>query len=65
MFGVWFVANFIANLLAGVTGSYIDPIVEEYGMTTFFLIFTLIPIGAGIVMLLLNKTLIKKMHGIR
>lgn len=65
MFGVWFVSNFIANLLAGVTGSYIDPIVEEYGMTAFFLLFTLVPIGAGIVMLMLNGKLIKMMHGIR
>lgn len=65
MFGVWFVANFIANTLAGVTGSYIDPIVEEYGMSTFFLIFTLVPLAAGIVMLLLNKTLLRMMHGIR
>lgn len=65
MFGVWFVANFIANTLAGITGSFIDPIVEEYGMTTFFLIFTLVPIGAGVVMMILNKTLIKMMHGIR
>lgn len=65
MFGVWFVANFIANTLAGITGSYIDPIVEVYGMTTFFLLFTLIPIGAGVVMILLNKTLIRMMHGIR
>lgn len=65
MFGIWFVANFIANLTAGWTGSYIDPIVEEYGMSTFFLIFTAIPVGAGIVMLILNRTLIKMMHGIR
>lgn len=65
MFGVWFVANFIANLTAGWTGSYIDPIVEEYGMSTFFLIFTAIPVGAGVLMLILNKTLIKMMHGIR
>ena len=65
MFGVWFVANFIANLLAGVTGSFIDPIVENYGMTAFFLLFTFVPLAASIVMLLLNKTLIKKMHGIR
>ena len=65
MFGVWFVANFIANLTAGFTGSFIDPIVEEYGMTTFFLIFTLIPIGAGVIMLILNKTLLRMMHGIR
>lgn len=65
MFGVWFVANFIANLTAGWTGSYIDPIVEEYGMSIFFLIFTAIPIGAGVIMLILNRTLIKMMHGIR
>jgi POT family proton-dependent oligopeptide transporter len=65
MFGVWFVANFIANSAAGITGSYIDPIVEEYGMSTFFLIFTLIPLGAGVLMLMLNKTLLKMMHGIR
>ena len=65
MFGVWFVANFIANLTAGITGSYIDPIVDEYGLATFFLIFTFVPIGAGLVMLALNRTLIKMMHGIR
>ena len=65
MFGVWFVANFIANLTAGWTGSYIDPIVEEYGMSTFFLIFTAIPVGAGIIMLILNRTLVRMMHGIR
>ncbi len=65
MFGVWFVANFIANTLAGLTGSYLDPIVETYGMSTFFLIFTFIPLGAGLVMLVLNKTLIKLMHGVR
>lgn len=65
MFGVWFVANFIANTAAGITGSYMDPILEEKGLSYFFLIFTLIPIGAGIVMLILNKFLLKKMHGIR
>ena len=65
MFGIWFVANFIANLTAGWTGSYIDPIVEEYGMSMFFLIFTAIPVGAGVIMLILNRTLIKMMHGIR
>ena len=65
MFGIWFVANFIANYMAGITGSYIDPIVEEYGMTTFFLIFTVIPFLAGIIMWMLNNTLLKMMHGVR
>lgn len=65
MFGIWFVANFIANFAAGITGSYIDPIVEEHGMATFFLIFTVIPAAAGVVMLLLNKKLINMMHGVK
>ena len=65
MFGIWFVANFIANYMAGITGSYIDPIVEEYGMTTFFMIFTIIPVVAGMIMWMLNNTLLKMMHGVR
>ena len=65
MFGIWFMANFVANLLGGWTGSYIDYISETYSMATFFLIFTLVPIGAGILMLVMSKTLVKKMHGIR
>ncbi len=65
MFGIWFVANFIANYMAGITGSYIDPIVEEYGMTTFFMIFTIIPVVAGMIIWGLNNTLLKMMHGVR
>lgn len=65
MFGIWFMANFVANLLGGWTGSYIDYISETYSMATFFLIFTLVPIGAGILMLVMSKMLVKKMHGIR
>jgi proton-dependent oligopeptide transporter, POT family len=64
MFGIWFVANFVANLLAGLTGSLIDGITEKYSLATFFMIFTLLPIVAGLVMWGLNKTLKKKMHGI-
>lgn len=65
MFGIWFVANFFANLFAGITASYLDPIVDNYGMSTFFLIFTAIPIAAGLVMIAINKYMINKMHGIR
>ena len=65
MFGVWFVANFIANTAAGFTGSYIDPIVENYGMSVFFLIFTIIPTAAGVIMLLANNLIVKMMHGIK
>jgi proton-dependent oligopeptide transporter, POT family len=65
MFGVWFCANFVANFLAGITGSFIDDITNKYSISTFFMIFTVVPIVAGLIMLALNGTLIKKMHGIR
>ena len=64
MFGIWFVATFIANTLAGLTGSLIDGITAKYSISVFFLIFTTIPIVAGLIMFALNKTLIRKMHGI-
>ncbi len=64
MFGVWFIANFIANWAGGITGSYIDQIVENNSMSTFFLIFTFIPIGAAVVLMLMNGFMKKMMHGI-
>lgn len=64
MFGFWFVCSAVANLLGGLTGSYIDTISESYGISTFFLLFTIIPISAGVLMLLIKSILIKKMHGI-
>jgi POT family proton-dependent oligopeptide transporter len=64
MFGVWFVANFIANTAAGITGSFIDPIVEDYGMSVFFLIFTILTAFVGLLMILANKKIVTMMHGI-
>lgn len=64
MFGIWFVANFAANFLAGITGSYIDAITEKYSLATFFLIFTIIPMAAGLVMLGLNGFMKRRMHGV-
>ena len=65
MFGIWFIANFIANWTAGLTGSFIDDITTKYSISTFFLIFTFVPIAAGLIMLMLNPMLKKKMHGVR
>ncbi len=64
MFGVWFLATAIANYLAGWTGSFIDKISEAYGLTAFFMIYTLIPVGAGIAIWCMNGWMKKKMHGI-
>ena len=65
MFGVWYLAIAAGNYLAQLVGGYIDVIVERYSMSTFFLIFTLIPIGAGIILLLINPLMKKLMHGVR
>ncbi|MFG6446623.1 peptide MFS transporter [Roseateles sp. BYS180W] len=64
MFGVWFVNSAVANWVAGKTGSYIDVISTTYSMSTFFLIFTLVPAGAGVVLMLLAPWMKRKMHGI-
>lgn len=64
MFGFWFVCSAVANYLGGKTGSFIDKISETYGLSNFFLIFFVIPVLAGILMLLIKPILIRKMHGI-
>jgi POT family proton-dependent oligopeptide transporter len=64
MFGIWFLSNAAANKLAGMTGSLIDTISEQYGLSSFFLIFTVLPVAAGLIMLALTPFLKKKMHGI-
>lgn len=65
MFGMWYLAIAIGNKLAATTGGMIDEIIEKYNMSTFFMIFTLIPVGAGVIILLLNRLLKKLMHGVR
>ncbi len=65
MFGMWYLAIAIGNKLAGSLGGMIESVTSEYDMTTFFLIFTIVPIGAGVLVGLLNPLLKKLMHGIR
>lgn len=65
MFGVWYLALAIGNKTSGVLGQQIDHITNQYNISTFFLIFTVIPFIIGIIALLLNSTLKKLMHGIK
>lgn len=65
MFGVWFGCTAVANYLAGLSGSLIDTITEKYSISAFFLLYTFLPIAAGLVLLALNKFVLKKMHGFR
>ncbi len=65
MFGVWYLAIAIGNKTAGSMGGMIGEITNEYSLTTFFLIFTFVPIGVGVLAIILNPVLKKLMHGIR
>lgn len=65
MFGIWYIAIAIGNKLAGTLGGQIDKITEAYSMTTFFLIFTLVPAALGLMAIALNPLLKKLMHGVR
>src|SRR5690606_2672349 len=65
IFGFWFLASAISNFLAGWTGGMIDRIAENYSMSTFFLIIASLPVAVGIILILMNPLLKRKMHGIR
>lgn len=65
MFGTWYLAIAIGNKAAHFMGGKIDQITAEYSLSTFFLIFTIIPLIVGVFAILLNPVLKKLMHGIR
>jgi POT family proton-dependent oligopeptide transporter len=65
MFGVYYLAIAIGNKTAHNFGSKIEVIAETYGVSTFFWILTIIPIGLGILAALLNPLLKKLMHGVK
>ena len=64
MFGIWFLASAIANYLAGLSGAMIDRISEQYGLATFFFVFTAVPAIAGLVLIAGSRELRRRMHGI-
>jgi POT family proton-dependent oligopeptide transporter len=65
MFGMWYLAIAIGNKLAAVFGGQIENITEEYSLSTFFLIFTIVPAVAGLLILLLGPFIKKLMHGVK
>ncbi len=65
MFGMWYLAIAIGNKLAAILGGEIENITKEYSLSTFFLIFTIVPIVAGILVMLLHPVLKKLMHGVK
>jgi POT family proton-dependent oligopeptide transporter len=65
MFGMWYLAIAIGNKLAAVVGGQIENITHQYSLSVFFLIFTIVPAVAGILVFLLNPLLKKLMHGVK
>jgi POT family proton-dependent oligopeptide transporter len=65
MFGVWYLALAIGNKTSGKMGGMIDGITQDYNVSTFFLIFTIVPILIGGIALLANPLLKKLMHGVK
>lgn len=65
MFGMWYLAIAIGNKLAAVFGGQIENITKEYSLSTFFLIFTIVPTLAGLLVIALNPVIKKLMHGVK
>lgn len=65
MFGMWYIAIAIGNKLAAILGGQIEHITEQYDLSTFFLIFTIVPAVAGLLVMALNPFLKKLMHGVK
>jgi POT family proton-dependent oligopeptide transporter len=65
MFGMWYLAIAIGNKLAAVVGGQIDAITEQYSLSVFFLIFTIVPLVAGLLILALGPLMKKLMHGVK
>ena len=65
MFGVWYLAVAIGHKSAAVAGGQIKNITEQYSLNTFFLIFTIIPAVAGVIIIFINPFVKKLMHGVK
>jgi POT family proton-dependent oligopeptide transporter len=59
LMGVWFLANFVANKIAGNLGGY----VEEWGALTLFGGTAGFVMFLSVVLMAINKPLVKMMHG--
>jgi POT family proton-dependent oligopeptide transporter len=61
LMAVWFLSSFFANILGGFLASY----VETLGAGRIFLYISVFVIICGTVLIALNKTILKMMHGVR
>ena len=64
LFGIWYVFTGLSGKLAATMAEHMDGISEATGMSGFFLIFTIIPFAAALLILSLNRKIKKLMHGV-
>lgn len=60
MMGVWLMSSFVANILAG----FVSASVESLGASTVFTGISVFVISLGLIVILLNKVLLRMMHGV-
>ena len=68
MFGMWYLAIAIGNKIAHVLGGLMpEPSADGggNGLSNFFLIFTIVPLVAGLLILALGPLMKKLMHGVK
>lgn len=65
MFGMYYLAIAIGNKSAAALGGQIENITKEYSLSTFFLIFTIVPATMGVIIYFLGPAIKKLMHGIK
>ncbi|TDS17709.1 peptide MFS transporter [Sphingobacterium paludis] len=65
MFGMWYLAIAIAQKLAAILGGQVETIQENYSLSHFFFLFTIIPAAGGILVMVLNPLIKRLMHGIK
>lgn len=61
LMGVWLMSSFVAN----IAGGFIASSVSQLGAVTIFSIIAIVSVILGVILLLMNKFLLQKMHGIR
>lgn len=64
LFGIWYVFTGLSGKLAATMAEQMDGIADKTGLSGFFLIFTLVPFAAALLILSLNRKIKKLMHGI-
>lgn len=65
MFGMWYLAIAIAQKLAALLGGQVETIQENYSLSHFFFLFTIIPAAAGLLVMVFNPLLKKLMQGVK